>query len=213
MVQDFERGRGQKTLLSIQPLLNKLNDTPRGAIEGPAEDEIISLLDKCWQDLEGADQTSMKDWKLSRLENLSWNPPILSFTIERHGATVLGSTRAELQEWTVNLNLATAHWAPGGYRQLVPTAPKLNVKPIAARVCDAVRQGPASNCDLVNQGIVVWDSSDHVSINHGMLIPSGGYQRTVAGRRRRFRDELTSKMKAIGWKLESVGRSMKFKKI
>jgi hypothetical protein len=208
MVQDFEGAPGQKTLLSVRPLLNKLNDTPQGPIKGPTRDEIISLLAKCWQDLEGADQTSMKDWKLSRLENLSWNPPVFSFTIERHGATVLGSTRAELQEWTVNLNLATAHCATGGYRQLVPTAPKLDVKPIAAGVCDAVRQGPA-----LKQGIVVWHDSDHVSIRHDVLIPSDGYQQTVAGRRRRFRNELTNRMKAIGWKLESVGRSMKFKKI
>jgi hypothetical protein len=48
---------------------------------------------------------------VSRAEELSWNPPILSFTIERHGATARGSSRAELHEWTVNLHEGTAHWA------------------------------------------------------------------------------------------------------
>jgi hypothetical protein len=155
----------------------------------------------------------MKDCKLRRLEDLSWNPPVLSFTIERHGATVLGSTRGELHKWTVNPGLATAHCISGGYRQLMPTAPKLDVQSIAARVCDAVQQGPASNCDLVKKGIVVWHGSDHVSIKHGALVPSDGYQQTVAGRRRRFRNELTSRMNTLGWQLVSVQQTINFKKI
>ena len=215
MARDFEKDpdTGRKILSSVRALLNELNDGPQGAIRGAARDKIIRLLAHCWQDLEGADETSMKDWKLDRLEDLSWNPPVLSFTIERHGGTVLGSTRAELHEWTVNLNLATAHCAPGGYRQLVPVAPRLDVKSIAARVCDTVQQGQASNCDFVKQGIVVWHGSDHVSIKHGALIPRGGYQQTVAGRRRRFRNELMKRMTTFGWQLVSAQRSMKFKKI
>jgi hypothetical protein len=59
----------------------------------------------------GADETAMEGWKVSRAEELSWNPPILSFTIERHGATARGSSRAELHEWTVTLHEGTAHWA------------------------------------------------------------------------------------------------------
>jgi hypothetical protein len=38
----------------------------------------------------GADETSMEAWKIRRAEDLSWNPPHLSFTIERHGPTVHG---------------------------------------------------------------------------------------------------------------------------
>jgi len=216
MARDFETDpdTGQKIILaSVRPLLNELNNVPQGAIRGASSDQIIKLLGDCWLDLEGANETSMKDWKLSRVEDLSWNPPVLSFTIERHGATVLGSTRAELHEWTVNLSLATAHCARRGYRQLVPMARRLDVKSIAARVCDAVQQGHASNCDLVKQGIVVWHGSDHVSIKHGALIPRNGYQQTIAGRRRRFRNELMKRMTTFGWRLVSAQRSMKFEKI
>jgi hypothetical protein len=215
MARNFEErpDTGQRTSPSVQLLLAALNDTPQGAIQGSARDKIIELLRGCWQDLEGADETSMEAWEICRLEDLSWNPPLLSFTIERHGATVLGSSRAELHKWTVIPNLATAKCAPGGYRQLVKAAPKLDVKSIAARVCDAVQQGPASNCDLVKQGIVVWRDSGHCSINHLALLPSDGYRQTVAGRRRRLRDELRKRMQALGWQLVDEYRSMKFEKI
>ena len=215
MAQDLAKGTdtGQKTLPSIQALSDELSNTPRGAIQDAARDKIIGLLADCWHDFEGADETSMKDLKLTRAEDLSWMPPVLSFTIERHGATVLGSTRAELDEWTVNLNLMTASCARSGYRQLTLAAPRLDVKPIAALVCDAVQQGQASNCELVGQGIVAWHGSDHVSIKHGALIPSDGYQQTIKGRRLRFRNELTNMMEALGWKLERVGKSLKFRKI
>jgi hypothetical protein len=209
MARNFEErpDTGQRTSPSVQLLLAALNDTPQGAIQGSARDKIIELLRGCWQDLEGADETSMEAWKICRLEDLSWNPPLLSFTIERHGATVLGSSRAELHKWTVIPNLATAKCAPGGYRQLVKAAPKLDVKSIAARVCDAVQQGPASNCDLVKQGIVVWRDSGHCSINHLALLPSDGYRQTVAGRRRRLRDELRKRMQALGWQLRHFNLS------
>ena len=40
--------------------------------------------------------------KLGRMEKVEWQPPYLTFSIERHGATVKGSTRAELQNWQVD---------------------------------------------------------------------------------------------------------------
>jgi hypothetical protein len=64
----------------------------------------------------------------------------------------------------------------------------------------------------VKKGIVVWNGDNQVSIKHGALIPGGGPQQTVAGRRRRFRSELTDRMKALGWQLVSVQRLMLFKK-
>lgn len=45
---------------------------------------------------------------LSRMEQIVWEPPVLTFVIARHGGMVLGSTRAELQHWAVDLNKMTA---------------------------------------------------------------------------------------------------------
>jgi hypothetical protein len=46
----------------------------------------------------------MAGYKLSRMKDATWNPPILEFTIERHGGTALGSTRASLQRWEINMD-------------------------------------------------------------------------------------------------------------
>jgi hypothetical protein len=205
--------RRKRCLPSIQRLSDELSNTPQGVIPEPAKGKIIGLLADCWPDLEGTDDTSMKDWKLNRLEDLTWNPPDeLSFIIERHGRTVRGSTRAEVHKWIINLNLGTASCNPAGHRQLVPLAPRLDVKPIAARVCDAVQQGPASNCELVKQEVVVWNGGDCALIKHSALIPNDGYLQTITGRRRRFRNELINMMKTLGWELVSVQRFMKFRK-
>jgi hypothetical protein len=196
----------------IRILWSELNNIPQGKVESEAKNRIIHLLADCWDELQGGDETSMTRFKLHRAEELSWNPPVLSFVIERHGATVLGSSRAELHKWHVNLHDGTAYCQRGSYRQLYPTSPRLNVKPIAARVYEAVKQGTASNCDLLKQGIVVWNGDDQVSVKHGMLIPGHGYPQTVAGRRKRFRNELQNLMKTLGWQLVSVKRAMTFER-
>jgi hypothetical protein len=193
-------------------LMAELDDVPTGKIPERMTSRILAMLGECWEALIGSDETSMNFLKLHRAEDLSWNPPNLSFTIERHGATVLGSSRAELHRWTINLRTGTARCERGGYRQLFPRAPGLNVKPIAAQVCEAVKPGPLSSCELVRRGIVVFNGDDEVLIKHGALVSGGGPQQTVAGRRRRFRSELIGRMKTIGWEFVEVRRKMRFKR-
>jgi hypothetical protein len=180
----------EHSALFLRSLLEELRNTPHGAIEGHAKYKVMHLLANCWDELEGAGETAMQARKLDRAEDVSWNPPVLSFTIERHGATVLGSSRAELHRWSVDMHERTARCEPGRYRQLRPTAPR-----------------------LVKLGILVWKSDDEIEVKHGRLVPGGGYQQTVAGRRRRFRKQLTERRQTIGWGLLSVQRSMTFRKI
>jgi hypothetical protein len=191
-------------------LLRELKKIPQGAVEGEPKHKIMGLPAECWHEFQGAGETAMNASKLPRAERISWNPPILSFTIERHGATVLGSSRAELQPWLVDMDQGTASCKPGSYRQLTPNAPRLDVKPIVARVCDAVQQGPASPSELAERGILVWKSGDTVQIKQGALISGEGPKQTVAGRRRRFRKELEHQMQNIGWSLLSVRGVMTF---
>jgi hypothetical protein len=197
---------------AVRHLLNELKNIPSGSLGKGIESKIIGLLADCWHELEGGNEESMDAQKLHRAEDLVWDPPKITFRIERHGAFKLGSTRAELQQWTVDLQKKTAECGLGSYRQLTAAAPRLDVKPIVARVCDAVQQGPASNHELVERGIVVWKPNGHVLIKHGDLIPGGGYQQTVAGRRRRFRDGVVARMKDIGWDLVETRRAMEFRK-
>jgi len=59
--------------------------------------------------------------------------------------------------------------------------------------------------------ILVWNN-DELSIKHGKLIPDNGYRQTIAGRRKRFREELTARMQTIGWTPVCVKQSMTFRK-
>ncbi len=90
-------------------------------------DEVESLLDDAWDGLDGSRDGCMKAGKLlGRVEKLAWEPPILSFVVKRHGGTVLGSTRAELQGWSININEETASMSPVGHRQVHPRSPRIN---------------------------------------------------------------------------------------
>ena len=77
---------------------------------GPIADghEIESLLYDCWDEFVGIDAEGMNSDKLGRTENLSWDPPCLTFEIERHGGTVLGSSRAEIHQWDLDIEEMTA---------------------------------------------------------------------------------------------------------
>src|SRR5262249_2876793 len=126
----------------LRSLLEELRNVPHGAIEGHTKYKVIHLLANCWDELEGRGGPGRRPGSWDRAEAFWWNPPVLSFTIERHGATVLGSSRAELHQWSVDLRQRTARCERRRYRQLRPTAPRFDVKPIAAWVCEAVQQGP-----------------------------------------------------------------------
>ena len=78
-----------------------LDSVPFGAITDT--DTLIPLLKNAWQEFDGSDRCGMKNDKLTRIENARWDPPCLEFTIERHGGTVLGSSRGELQHWMINI--------------------------------------------------------------------------------------------------------------
>ena len=194
------------TSSSVRSLLDALENTA-GTISDDLKPRIVSLLAQCWNELTGSHETAMEAFKLERAEELSWDPPILSFTIERHGGTVQGSSRAELHRWSINLQEATGSCEQGGYRQLTPPARRLDVRSIVEQTCEAVQLGPASTSDVIE-----WKSADEISIRHGALIPDNGPKQTVAGRRRRFQRELQDRMESIGWKLVAVQRSMIFRR-
>jgi hypothetical protein len=198
---------------SIQELRDAIGRLQPGLInDAAARQTIIELLVNCWEQFSGARDAAMSLFKLHRAEQLSWSPPLLEFVMERHGATVLGSSRAELQKWSVDLRSGRVCYVDAGYRQLTPAAPKVDVNPIVERVLDAVKKGPGSNCELARSGVLVWHDANRISIYHGVLIPNDGYQRTITGRRRRFRKKLTEEMIAMGWRPLNIQRAMTFVK-
>jgi len=143
----------------IQELRDALSRIPPGPInDNGTQQEIVRLLQNCWEQLTGAHDAAMSLFKLDRAEQLSWNLPSLDFVMERHGGTALG-TRADLQQWSVNLESERADYLKIGHQQLTPMAKRVDVEPIVVRVLDAVRQGPEGTSDLTKSGVLIW----HVS--------------------------------------------------
>src|ERR1035438_2078306 len=66
---------------------------------GPVADvpTLERLLAAAWGDLVGDDGGMVAHKLMNRMKAVTWNSPILSFRIERHGGTVLGSSRGEMQ--------------------------------------------------------------------------------------------------------------------
>src|SRR5579862_7672951 len=173
-------------LLSMSDLDNlriSLQAQSAGNISGERARSVESLLAACWIDLDVADPGGMSpDKLLGRTERMSWRPPVLSFDIERHGGTVLGSVRAEVQHWDVDVPKGEATWSPSGFRQKRPSASPLDVARLAAEVAASVAAG------LVDPRLV-WSGQTRVTVLVGEIIPMTVKQ-TTAGRRRRFATQL-----------------------
>lgn len=166
-------------------------------LAGPGEvadrGQLDDLLPWAWPDLDGSGETAMESWKLYRIEGPRWAPPVLSFEIERHGATVNGSTRAEVQAWAVDLDKRTAHITGSHRRQLYPAASRLDVGPIADEVVRLVQAG-------ADDPRLRWPADrSTVRVLASRAVPADGYKQTVEARRRRFRDAVNARLAAAGW--------------
>jgi hypothetical protein len=201
-----------KKLGELKTILRKL---PHGSIPLGMRDKVLELVEESWDKFDGSNRTKMEVGKIDRDDDpmdLLWDQPKLTLTVDRHGGAVMGSTRAERQTWTLNLETLTTIQSVSGYRQLRPNSRKLDVTPIAKAVCEAVQRGPASASDLINRGIVEWRGGDEIRVKHANLIPNVGPNDTISGRRKRLREKLKSEMEAIGWEEDSVRQWITFKR-
>lgn len=102
-------------------------------------EQIEFLLAQAWPSLRGSRAGGMQPHKIrGRTEALCWNPSQLTFEIERHGGTVNGSTRAEMQQWCVDVSAHTAEIVSTRRRQLLAMASRVNVKQPAAIIAEAI---------------------------------------------------------------------------
>ena len=166
--------------------------------------EIERALADCWHEFVGNDEHGMEPYKLiGRMEKVEWRPPILSFTIERHGGTVLGSTRAELHRWQVNLDEMTANCSMAGQRTVGPTSKAVRqneLQLVAQEIADLVRQA-------VTDPRLIWKDSDTVHVVIEQIIPTtSGFARTVQGRQKRLRQALEEVLGKDGW--QHAGRNV-----
>ncbi|MFC5583269.1 hypothetical protein [Rhodanobacter terrae] len=177
----------------LQQLRDLLNPVPESTFSRDQHDEIESLLACCWDQLVGGSDGGMKAEKLSgRIENMTWSPPQLTFEIERHGGVVLGSKRAEMQKWAVDVEHGTATCTEGRARQLYPNTPKLNVVPIAEDIAGLISNGTLDPR-------IRWIGANLVKVEIGKIIPMNSPKDTVRGRRDRLKVQLAHNLSLIGW--------------
>jgi hypothetical protein len=126
-------------MASLDELRHYLRRVAPGAITDKRR--IEEVLAPAWADLKGSTgEFGMEGRKLfGRMEDVEWNPPVLTFRIERHGGTVAGSTRAELQTWNVNADAGTADGGQSGFRQLYPQDARLDVNPLVDQVAALIK--------------------------------------------------------------------------
>lgn len=153
------------------------------------------LLDRCWHHLCVDSRGGMQAEKLAdRMESCVWEPPLLRFTIERHGGTMCGSSRAELQHWTVNVNTLTAEYALCGHRQVRRMQPRLDIQTLVSEIAELVLQSRADPR-------LKWYPDGLVEIRIGRVLPETlSTKQTLEDRRRRFRQQLETILFSRGWK-------------
>jgi hypothetical protein len=165
---------------------NNLRQYLRSLQPGEINDSYLEVLvAACWGRFAGGELEGITGDKLpGRMERVRWEPPLLSFVIERHGGTVRGSSRAELQEWMVDMNTRTATPFEAGHRQLQPMAPKVDVERLAAEVLQLM-------IDHAVNDRLRWYPDGAVRVEIGKILPASNVNKqTLQGRRRRFRQAL-----------------------
>jgi hypothetical protein len=176
----------------LKELLDFLSSIQKGAILDTTK--LKSLLSACWEDFDGSNEEGMVGHKLhGRMQDVFWDNPILSFTIERHGGTVLGSTRAERHLWEINIDQKTASCHKVGYRQMLPRQPSLNVRPIAEEIVQLI-------VNRQENERLKWNKDGSVRVQIGKIFPTGSaVKQTLASRRKRFREMVDGLIINAGW--------------
>lgn len=176
----------------MKDLLKYLKTIPAGSISD--KEHLEPLFIQCWEELDGWNSEGMKGYKLQgRMEDVKWDPPILSFSIERHGITVVGSTRATVQEWEINVQKKIALCENVRYRQVYKREPKLNVRQIAQEIVQLIIEGKQDER-------LKWYKDGSVRIHIGKILPEGSsFKQTLINRRKRFRTAMDELMIDSGW--------------
>lgn len=163
---------------------------------GPLGDDLglDEALAACWDRLRGNAEGGMEGYKLlGRMESIQWQPPTLTFVIERHGGTVKGSTRAELQHWEVDLDKRTASIIKEGHRQLEPMAPRLSIKELAEEIAVMIVSGTKDERTRRRD-----DGTVEIVLSK-IFSTTSAFKRTVQSRRKRLVEYIEQRLAEHGW--------------
>lgn len=190
----------------IHKLRDFLESIQPGPVPKDMQSELVTLVDECWDKFDGSRGGGMNRSKVGRMEDPFWRPPHLFFTIERHGGTVMGSTRAELQGWHLNLDECTASYDSAGYRQLYPRAKPWKAGPVAEELAQAIMDGKEdTGLKWLGEG------KNQVKTLTPQIIPDYylSPDATTNGRRSRFYKAMEKILVPAGWqRAQSVWRKI-----
>jgi hypothetical protein len=174
----------------LEDLKLRLSQLSAGTIQGWA---IEDALASCWHELKGNEEGGMVAYKLrkGRMEDVVWNPPLLAFAIERHGAVVNGSVYAEVQHWSVNVDTRTATLGETERRLLGMKDKPLKVEPLVDGLIKSI-------VEHASDSRLKWDGDSKVKALIAEIIPATNRETTTA-RRKRFWKALEAKIHAHGW--------------
>jgi hypothetical protein len=176
--------------------LDKLRAYLAQVLPGPVKDveRVEELLAACWDQLAGPEGGMTGEKLINRTEDMRWNPPLLRFNIERHGARALGSVYAEVQRWVIDIEKGSADFNPYGGRRLVGARqPPVRVEPIANELVGLIVAGKEDRR-------LKWRGKSRVRLFVGEVLPEhSAVKQTLAGRRRRLRQAMQNALAAHGW--------------
>ncbi len=175
---------------NVKKLLSILSALSPGKVSDV--ESVATALKSVWHLFEGSYESAMAAHKLGRMESVEWAPPVLSFVIERHGGTVLGSTRAELQQWHFDLeNLIAKSSRTGKFRVVSPVAnsvTKADIDKLALELVSLI-EGHSADERLK------WADQDNVRVILSRVF-TDGVKQTKRGRQKRLKQALISRLAA-----------------
>ena len=178
----------------LERLRTTLQATEPGALD------VTSELRQAWDYLEGGSDGGMEAYKLHlRTRNMTWDPPILSFDIERHGAIVAGgSGYAEIQTWDVDIDKGTASIVNTRNRRVLPMQPRFDTEALAKELAEVItshREDPR----------IRWSKDGtRVQVRFGAALPAAS-QQTSEGRRKRLNKTLSERLESLRWTRRAGG--------
>jgi hypothetical protein len=186
----------------LEPLRARLAALTSGLVPSPDSIDVARHLMACWHCLECGSDGGIKAEELAgRIEGLAWTPPLISFQIELHGATVQGSTRSMVQSWQVDVDRGTASISGSAQRQLYQMEQRLDIRWVAAELAAAICQRrPDSRISWRDGAATVITASTVVTAN----------RQTTAARRKRLTKELQRLMAERGWRRKSDSNCLSF---
>ncbi len=178
----------------LDRLRDFLKTLPPGEVQEVSK--VEELLSACWGDL-STGGGGMEGYKLhNRMEAVKWEPPVLTFEIERHGGPVLGSVNAEVQCWTVDVEQGSAAVGFSPRKRLIGVRGKpLKVGPIADEIVKLVIAGKEGSR-------LKWYGPTKVRVLLGKILPRGLTisKETLQGRRKRLGKAIEDGLASHRWK-------------